>query len=445
VTGPTTLPALRVRHLSVRYGARVALHDVDLQVHAGEFLALTGPNGSGKTTLIRAALGFLPATEGAVEVFGRSVEELTVHERARQMAWVPQEEGLRDQVPLRDYVLYGRYPHHGRMDGESDADRRLADRILTDVGLGDRASDGVLSLSGGERQRAVLGRALAQETPILLLDEPTAHLDIGHQLDLLGRVRTLSRTRGVTVVAALHDLNLAARFADRIVVLSHGRRVADGPPAEVLSEDLLVRVWGIAADLGRDRRTGLPFLVPHQLVQASRRDPSSPFMGPVHIVGGGGSAEAFLRALTEEGFGLSAGALHLLDSDAEVAEALSIPSAIEAPFAPLGAEARERHRALLGAARAIVVCPFAVGPSNLSNLLDVLPFVDRAPTFLMSAPPIRERDFCGGEAEKAYRALSDAGATEVMDLGGLLGALRAVFPSSPSATQDGPRTTAERG
>jgi iron complex transport system ATP-binding protein len=441
VNGPSRPTALCLRHLSVRYGDRLALHDVDLEVPVGEFLALTGPNGSGKTTLMRAVLGFLDPAEGTVEVFGRTVGALSVRERARQVAWVPQEESLRDQVLLRDYVLYGRFPHQGRMDGESDADRKLADRILNEVGLSDRARDGVLSLSGGERQRAVLGRALAQETPILLLDEPTAHLDIGHQLDLLSRVRALSRSRGVTVVAALHDLNLAARFADRIVVLSRGRRVADGAPGQVLSEDLLARVWGIAADLERDRRTGLPYLVPHQLVKTSRRDPSSPFAGPVHVVGGGGSAAAFLRTLTEEGFGLTAGALHLLDSDAEAAEGLGIPSAIEAPFAPLGPEARARHRALLGAARAIVVCPFAVGPSNLSNLLDVRPFVGRVPTFLLSAPPIGERDFCGGQAEEAYRALRDAGATEVPDLARLLGALKAVLLPSPSATQDGPRPT----
>jgi iron complex transport system ATP-binding protein len=437
VSDPTRPPALRVRHLTVRYGARLALHDVDLEVRAGEFLALTGPNGSGKTTLMRAVLGFLDPAEGSVEVFGQAVGTLSVRERARQLAWVPQEESLREQVRLRDYVMYGRFPHHGRMDGESDTDRQLAQRILNDVGLGDRATDGVLSLSGGERQRAVLARALAQETPILLLDEPTAHLDIGHQLDLLGRVRTLSRTRGVTVVAALHDLNLAARFADRIVVLSRGRRVADGAPAQILSEDLLARVWGIVADLGRDRRTGLPYLVPHQLVKAAVRDPSSPFVGPVHVVGGGGSAAPILRALSEEGFGLTAGALHLLDSDAEAAEALGIPSAIEAPFAPLGPETRERHRALLGAARAIAVCAFAVGPSNLANLLDVRPFVGRIPTFLLSVPRIGERDFCAGEAEQAYRALSEAGATEVPDLAALLVGLRAVFPPSALATRDG--------
>jgi len=423
VTGPPAAPALKLRDLTVHYGDRPALLEVNLDVPAGQFLALTGPNGSGKTTLIRSVLGFLAPEQGAVEVFGRPVRSLAIRDRARQIAWVPQEESLRDDVPLRDYVLYGRFPYRGRLEGDSPDDRRLADRILSDVGLQDRASDGILSLSGGERQRAVLARALAQETPLLLLDEPTAHLDISHQLDLLERVRTLCRSHGVTVVAALHDLNLAARFEDRIVVLSRGRRVADGTPSEVLSEDLLARVWGVAADLEQDRRTGLPYLVPHQLIATPRPKPSSAFVGPVHVVGGGGAAAPFLRRLAEEGYGLTAGTLHLLDSDAEAAEALGVPSAIEGPFAPLGPAARERNRSLLTEARAIVVCPFAVGPSNLANLEDVLPFVRRTPTFLVSQPPIGARDFSAGAAESAYRGLLEAGAVEVDDLGSLLAAL----------------------
>jgi iron complex transport system ATP-binding protein len=433
VRAPAESLALELRALTVRYGDRLALHQVNLEVAPGEFLALTGPNGSGKTTLIRAVLGLLKPTEGTVEVFGRAVDRLTVLERARQVAWVPQEENLRDNVPLREYVFYGRFPYHGRLDGDTAEDRRIVDRILADVALQDRAHDGVFSLSGGERQRAVLARALAQTTPLLLLDEPTAHLDISHQLDILGRVRALSHVGGVTVVAALHDLNLAARFADRIAVLSRGRLVADGAPAEVLSEDLLARVWGVAADLERDRRTGMPYLVPRQLLVAGTPRPSS-FLGPVHVVGGGGAAAPFLQKLTEEGFGLTAGTLHLLDTDAEAAESLGIPSAIEGPFAPLGPEARERNRSLLSAARAIVVAPFVVGPANLANLEDVRPFVPRTPTFVVSRPPIDERDFCGGAAEHAYRALVEAGAVEVPNLDSLVVGLRGLWAGLPTTS-----------
>lgn len=417
-------PALRVRNLGVRYGDRTALHDVSLSVDPGELVALTGPNGSGKTTLFRAVLGFLTPDHGSVELYGRPTDSLPVVERARHVAWVPQSESPRDNVRLYDYVLYGRYPFHGPLDAESADDHAIVRRVLGEAGLLDRAEDGILTLSGGERQRAILARALAQTTPILLLDEPTTHLDIGHQLDLLERVRALARTRRVAVVAALHDLNLAARFADRIVVLSRGRCVADGPPAAVISVEMLAQVWGVAADLERDRRTGLPYLVPRQLSVDRPPGASSPLLGPVHVVGGGGAAAPFLHALADEGYRQTAGALHLLDTDAEVAEALGIPSAIEGPFAPLGDAVREQHRKLLATARAIIVTPFVVGPSNLANLEDLREFARRIPTFLVSVPPIEERDFAGGRAVEVYHELLAVGAHEVADGPSLLGRLK---------------------
>ncbi|NNN17450.1 MAG: ABC transporter ATP-binding protein [Thermoplasmata archaeon] len=428
--GSSLLP-LRFERVSASYGARPALRDIELTVRTGEFVALAGPNGSGKTTLLRTVLGFVVPTTGRVELFGDRVEDLSIRERARRVAWLPQEESPRDDVRLLDYVRYGRYALHGTLEGDSPQDYELARSILDQVGLADRANDGILSISGGERQRAVLGRALAQTTPLLLLDEPTSHLDIGHQLDLLARVRELSHRRGVTVVAALHDLNLAARFADRIVVLSRGRAVADGPPLEVLSEELLVRVWGVVADLRREPRTGMPYLIPHRLALAVQALGPGTSFGPVHVVGGGGAAAPYLRALADEGYSLSVGALHLLDSDAEVAETLLVAAPIEAPFAPLGPEVRGRHRALLEAARVIVVAPFAVGPSNLANLEDLIPFAARTPTFLVRAPPIAERDFTGGQASRIYERVRAAGAREVAGPEELLRGLRALA-SGPS-------------
>ena len=431
--GSSPLP-LRVERVSASYGARPALRDIELTVRTGEFVALAGPNGSGKTTLLRAVLGFVTPTAGCVELFGDRVEDLSVREHARRVAWLPQEESPRDDVRLLDYVMYGRYARHGMLEGDSEEDYELARSILDQVGLADRADDGILSISGGERQRAVLGRALAQATPLLLLDEPTSHLDIGHQLDLLARVRELSHRRGVTVIAALHDLNLAARFADRIVVLSRGRAVADGPPPDILSEELLVRVWGVVADLRREPRTGMPYLIPHRLALPVEAPAPGSRFGPVHVVGGGGAAAPYLRTLSDEGYSLSVGALHLLDSDAEVAETLLVTVPIEAPFAPLGPEVRERHRTLLEAAKVIVVAPFAVGPSNLANLEDLIPFAARTSMFLVRVPPIAERDFtAGGCASRIYELLRAAGAREVGDPQELLRGLRALASAPPSS------------
>lgn len=439
-------PPLAVRGLTVRYRARPALSRVDLEAGRGEFLALAGPNGSGKTTLIRAVLGFLAPSEGRVELFGTPVETLTPRERARWVAWVPQEEAPRDDLPLLDYVLLGRYAHQGMLEGESPEDRRLAQALLEEIGMADRASDGVLSISGGERQRVVLARALAQEPQILLLDEPTSHLDIGHQLDVLGRVRAMARARGTTVVAAMHDLNLAARFADRIVVLSRGHRVANGPPAEVLSEQMLRSVWGVAAELKRDPRTGTPFLIPYPLPTPRATSGTHAPRGIVHVVGGGGAAGPVLRALTDRGFPVTAGALHLLDSDTETAEALGIPTVQEVPFAPLSDEARRRHRDQLREASAIVVAPFAVGPSNLANLEDLRPFVGERTIYLLSRPPISQRDFTEGEASRRYAELVALGAKECPSLEDVLARLGALAAAGEPPALDGlTRSSEERG
>jgi iron complex transport system ATP-binding protein len=424
-------PAVHVTGLEVRFGERRALHRIELDVPEGQFVAVAGPNGSGKTTLLRALLGFLTPDAGVVELFGTRVEELPIRERARRVAWVPQTEALRDDVPLLEYVQYGRYSLHGALDSDTRADLEVARRVLGEVGLLDRADDGILSISGGERQRAILGRALAQEAPLLLLDEPTTHLDIAHQIDLLTRVRRLARERHVTVIAALHDLNLAARYADRIVVLSRGLRVADGSPRAVLSADLLARVWGVDAELGIDRASGLPYLLPRRLVEETPPTPALLEPGPVHVVGGGGAAAPVLRELVDAGYRVTAGALHLLDTDAETAEALGVVAAVEAPFAPLSPETRARHRTLLSEARAIVVTAFAVGPSNLANLQDVQPFVRGTPTVVLEPSGDTELDFAGGAATAAREALRAEGATFVPDVASALEAVRAALAGGP--------------
>lgn len=418
------LAAVTLRSLGIRYGSRQALSEIDLEVQPGEFVALAGPNGSGKTTLIRAVLGFLAPSEGSVELFGDSVDGLKPRERARLTAWVPQDEAPRDDVPLLDYVLYGRYAHQGMLEGESEEDRRLAHALLSEVGLGDRVRDGILSISGGERQRVILARALAQEPRLLLLDEPTSHLDIGHQLDVLGRVRTAARERSMAVLAALHDLNLAARFADRIVVLARGRIVANGPPSTVLSEAMLRRVWGVAAELRRDPRTGTPFLIPYPLPTSAPTGEPSGGHRPVHVVGGGGAAGPYLRTLTDAGLPVTVGVLNLLDTDGETAQALSVPMVQEVPFAPLSEEVRRQHRKQLDEAAEIVVTPFAVGPSNLANLEDLIPYAGGKPIYLVARPPIGERDFAQGSATRAYAELVTKGAVEVQGVEEVLDHLR---------------------
>jgi iron complex transport system ATP-binding protein len=407
-------PSVRVADLGVRFGARRALADVGLEAHPGEFLALAGPNGAGKTTLLRAILGLQRPEEGTVEILGRPIDGLSFRERALRMAWLPQEEATLDNVPIFDYVLFGRYAHTPPFARPGAEDRRAARAALEGVGLWDRRSAGILELSGGERQRVLVARAIAQATPILLLDEPTAHVDIGHQLELLGRVAALAHESGRTAIAAMHDLNLAARFADRLAVLSRGRLVEVGPPSEVLSEGLLRDVWGVDAQLRRDPRSGLPYLLPVLPLDASRGRPRPRRQrGPIHVVGGGGSAADLLRRLVADGFLVTAGALPLLDTDTQTGEELGLRMAVEIPFAPLSDEVRGQHRALLGEAAAVVLAPFAVGPNNLANLEDVRDSCRPGAVLVWTRPPWRARDFTGGRANAIVEALLTAGAIPI--------------------------------
>lgn len=243
---------LDVAGLRVRVGGRLALDGVDLTVAEGRFLGLVGPNGSGKSTLLKTIARVLRPEGGAVLLDGTDVRSSSAREVARSIALVAQEPPTEVEFTVFEMVLLGRLPHQGPLASTSRDDEAIAERSLDRVGAGHLADREWTSLSGGEKQRALLARALAQDTPLLLLDEPTNHLDIGHQLELLA----LARRLGSTTVAALHDLDLAARYCDDVVVLHQGAVVAAGPAADVLVDDVLAPVFGVHVDVVANPRTG---------------------------------------------------------------------------------------------------------------------------------------------------------------------------------------------
>ncbi len=235
---------IEVRDVRVSRGRREVVHDVSLRVAEGSWVSVVGPNGAGKSSLLLAIAALLPA-EGEVVVDGRRVRDLPVRARARLFALVPQQPVIPDSLTVAEYVLLGRTPHLSLFGAEAGRDHELADAILAKVDLAWAADRLVATLSGGEFHRAVVGRALAQEARILLLDEPTSGLDLGHQLQVLELVDDLRRSDGITVVSAMHDLTLAARYADRVALMVEGELVADGTPADVFRADLLERHYGV--------------------------------------------------------------------------------------------------------------------------------------------------------------------------------------------------------
>lgn len=269
---PRTESAVEATGLAVGYGTRPVLHGVDLHAVRGSVTALIGPNGSGKSTLLKACARLLRPTGGTVLLDGHDLATLPSRDIARRMAVLPQAPSAPAHLTVRELVEQGRFPHAGMLRMLRRQDHEAIDEAVRATHLENLLHRDVDTLSGGERQRAWIALTLAQQAPILLLDEPTTFLDIGHQLEVLELVRHLNTTRGMTIVMVLHDLNQAAQFADHLMVLDAGRVVRSGEPAAVLTADLLRDVFRVVAHISTDA-TGRPVCVPLRSTRAEAAGP----------------------------------------------------------------------------------------------------------------------------------------------------------------------------
>ncbi|SKC57930.1 ABC transporter ATP-binding protein [Krasilnikoviella flava] len=259
VTGE--LPPLRAVGVHAGYGDRAVLQGVDLAVTAGRITTVVGPNGCGKSTLLRTLGRLLTPTGGHVELGGDRVAGLRPRELARRLSILPQSPVAPDGMTVRDLVERGRHPHRPWYRQWSPEDVRIAKEAMESTGVADLADRALDELSGGQRQRAWIAMTVAQQTDVVLLDEPTTHLDLAHAVDVLDLVVRL-RAEGRTVVTVLHDLGLAARYSDWVVVMKDGRVRAEGPPADVLDATMLADVFGLDAHVFPDPYDALPTVVP---------------------------------------------------------------------------------------------------------------------------------------------------------------------------------------
>jgi iron complex transport system ATP-binding protein len=259
---------LKIEHLTAGYGDKKVLEDINLTIEDGCVTALIGPNGSGKTTLIRAVSGVLPVMQGAITVDDRQVDTLTEQERARLISVVPQVRNIPPAFSVREVVALGRTPYLNWLGQFSTLDDQIVENALEQTDLMELAERLMADLSGGEQQRVLLARALAQDTRVMLLDEPTSHLDLQFQVNLMERVHRLAHPMegierdGHAVLAAVHDLNLLRMFADRVVLLVKGRIEAEGTADEVLREEILSKAYRIPLHVIRDSETGKSAILP---------------------------------------------------------------------------------------------------------------------------------------------------------------------------------------
>jgi iron complex transport system ATP-binding protein len=253
---------LSSRNVTVGYGGAPVVHDLSVEIPDGQVTTIVGPNGCGKSTLLRTLARLLAPTSGRVLLDGAPITSMSTRDIATRLTLLPQSPVAPEGLLVRDLVSRGRHPHQRWFSQWSKKDEEVVEAAMTmtdTTALRDRPLD---QLSGGQRQRAWIAMTLAQDTDLMLLDEPTTYLDLAHQVEVLELVCRLNRERSRTVAMVLHDLNLAARYSDLVVVMHAGRIVTQGPPAEVFTAQMLSEVFGLEADILSDPRTGLPIVVP---------------------------------------------------------------------------------------------------------------------------------------------------------------------------------------
>ncbi|MBT2478873.1 ABC transporter ATP-binding protein [Streptomyces sp. ISL-94] len=269
MTAPLTVAATDTRPaalhgsgLRLGYGDRIVAEDLDLPIPAGRVTALVGPNACGKSTALRALARLLKPADGTILLDGEDISSLSARDFALRLALLPQTPSAPDGITVRDLVARGRTPHQRWWRQWSSADETAVDAALAATGSTELAHRSIDELSGGQRQRVWIAMALAQDTSVLLLDEPTTYLDLAHQVDVLELVAQLNRSEGRTVVMVLHELNLACRYADHLIAMRDGRVVAAGPPSEIVTPELVHEVFGLRAAVIECPVAGTPLVIP---------------------------------------------------------------------------------------------------------------------------------------------------------------------------------------
>jgi len=387
---------LDIRGLSYEINQKTILENIDLKVTKGEFVGLIGPNGAGKTTLLKC-INRINEAQGTIEIKGRNIKSLSDKKIALETALMHQDISVSFPFPALDIVMMGRYPHLKRMQAERKEDYRIARENMEYTDTLKFEKTPITQISGGERQRVLFAKVLTQQTDILLLDEPTASLDITYQEQIFKYSRELCKS-GKTIIAAVHDLKIASRYCSRLVLIKEGRIISDGAPEEVLTSDNILNAYGVNALVYRNSITGLlDFYI-------SERKESGNKKRKVHIVGGGGSASGVMRFLFENGYKMSAGVFSYGDTDAKCAEVFGVDYLVSKPLCDISDNALADNIKKIQGADITILCNMPFGSQNLKNL-EAARYAEKLVIIEDDLP--ETRDFTEGKALEIYRKLKE--------------------------------------
>ena len=384
--------------VAVGYGNRPVLKNVTFQIEKGEYVALIGSNGTGKSTLIKCVSGLLPLESGRVEICGRDLKRLKSRERAQMVAVVPQSYYVDYDFTVEDIVMMGRNPYIDFRHRESEEDRAIAKRAMemtnTEIFL-DRYYN---ELSGGERQRVILARAIAQQPQIILLDEPTSALDLHHQIEVMELIRQLNEKENITVMAVLHDINLASRFCSRIVILKDGKIKADGTPQEIICREEMESLYQMKLLVKNNPLLEKPEIIPIRVMD--EEPAASPLR--IHVICGDHGGVRLIEQLHNAGHHVSIGVVNWGSDDDEICRYLDIPRVEIGAFQPVRPEDQDKNIQMMREADVVIVADIPFGEANIRNL-DGL---EQIPGRLYMHENIRNRDFTDGKVERRLKEIA---------------------------------------
>ncbi len=407
---------LRINNIACRYDAANVLENIDFSAKGGDFIGVVGPNASGKSTLLKSISKVLKPHTGVVLLNERDVHTLKSAEIAKNLAVVPQESVISFAFTALEVVLMGRTPHLNRFEMESRQDLIIAQKSMELTNTWYLAERPIDTLSGGEKQRIIIARALTQEPRVLLLDEPTDHLDINHQIEILDLIKRLSKEKEMVVIGVFHDLNIVSQYCDRLILLHKGRIFAAGGAGDVLTGENIEKVYGVKVTVKQDDISG------KLLIHPQRKRMIKEAKAKVHVIAGSGSAVSLMNELVDNGYNVSLGVINIGDSDYVAAKALELDIVEEKPFSPITKENYEKNLELIKQADYVILTNIPIGFANIKNLKAA---GEAQNLIIVEKEPIEKRDYTEGEATKLYHELK-ANATLVKNSHGVLDTLKSI-------------------
>lgn len=355
---------LNIQHAASGYGQHRVLKDVNFTVEEGDFIALIGSNGTGKSTLIKTIAGLIPLDGGTIEICGKDQAQLKPKERARMVAVVPQSYYVDYDFLVEDIIMMGRNPYSGFRKRNGKEDEEIVEKAMkmtnTDVFRGKSYNQ----LSGGERQRVVIARAIAQQPDIILLDEPTSALDTHYATEVMELISRLNQEENVTIMAVLHDINMAARYCKRMVMLRDGFVYADGRPDEIVNQKYMTELYQMQLMIRNNPLFAKPEMIPIRVLDPVKTEEPK----HVHVICGGNTAAMMLEELVSKGHKVTAGVVSPLSDDGMMCRNLGIEVIETLPFGEITEELQQKHLAMAADADVIMIADMPFGKGNIRVL-----------------------------------------------------------------------------